>query len=287
MRGHGVERPSDLDVPVGMDAPRAGLEELEPLGRQRQESPLVALQEVSEHLPAHRAVDPQPRDRAVPVAQVLVLLGEAVEARPLQRVVLDVAAASLLLTVLPRVPGAGRKRGEAPVTREGEVHLVDIRVVQACPHDGRLRIIVTNEAGNSSEVAKGVLVKSEEALQLLISHGLLVAVSRVRERHPEHPGPPPLSRVGIERGGALEEVHLGLFPRFGMDDAGGANRPGQSTDESLHRLVATRVAVLLHEVLPDPLAVQSGVELLEDHLAVRRRRGAFRQARAGEHFGRF
>ena len=77
--------------------PRNGLQRL-----------LVGLQEVRPDLLARGAVDPEPRDGAVPAAQEGVLLLEALEPAALERVVLDVAAAALLLAVLPRRPRARR-----------------------------------------------------------------------------------------------------------------------------------------------------------------------------------
>src|SRR5262245_47813612 len=90
----GVEGALDLDVPVRMDRPRAALEDRERLLGQWTERRLVGLEIMREHLAAGRPVDPDPRDRPVPVPEEGVLIGEAVEAAPLERVVLHIAAAS-------------------------------------------------------------------------------------------------------------------------------------------------------------------------------------------------
>ena len=59
--------------------------------------------------------------------------------------------------------------------REGEVHLVHVRIVEARAHDGRLEIVVPDHPRHTAHVAEGVLVEPEERLEPLIPDRLFVA----------------------------------------------------------------------------------------------------------------
>src|SRR6185503_6856395 len=106
-------------------------------------------------------------------------------------------------------------------------------------------------------------------LELLIPDALFVAMARVAERHPEHPRPSPLACRGVQRGRPAEEINLAFGPWCAVKDADGSAPPGRNRPhEPLHRLVARPVAVLLDQVLPDPLQAQAGVEFLRDRRAI-------------------
>ena len=177
MRGHRVVPAADLDMTVRVDRARAGLEEGERLGRERGQGRFVGLKVVRVDLPARRAVDPNSGDGSVPVPQMCVQFLDTVEAPTLQSVVLDVPPASLLLAVFLRIAGAGRKWREAPMPGEGGLHLVDVGIVEAGTDDGRLQIVMANDTRDPAKVAEGVLVQGEEAVELLVPDGLLVAVT--------------------------------------------------------------------------------------------------------------
>ncbi len=131
---------------------------------------------MGEDLSPGRAVDAQPRNRAVPVAQMLVLLFEGAKTAPLERVALDVPAAALLFPILRRIPWPGRQPGEAPVLTEGRIHRIDVGVVETCPDHRRLQVVVTDDARHSPKVSEGVLVQTQKGRDLLIPYRLLVAV---------------------------------------------------------------------------------------------------------------
>src|SRR5215207_8847205 len=107
------------------------------------------------------------------------------------------------------------------------------------------------------------------------------------EGHAEDPRSTPFARGALERGGPAEEIDLAFGPRSTVEDADGSPRRGDRPHEPLHRFVTGAVAVLLDEVLPDPLQAQTRVELLGDRRAVRRRGEPRARCRAGERFGRF
>jgi hypothetical protein len=99
--------------------------------RQRLQRRLLDLDEMRPDLAARRAVNPQPRNRTVPVPQERIPRVEAVEAPALERVVLHVATTALLLPVFlerARLRWQGR---EAPMRREGQVDVVAIGIVEA------------------------------------------------------------------------------------------------------------------------------------------------------------
>lgn len=202
-----------------MHRPHAGPKERKGLGRARLQRALFGLDEVPPHLPARRAMNAEARDGPVPVAEKQVLRLKTLEAPSLERVVLHVAAAPLLLAVLLRVPRLRRQRREAPVRGEGTVHLGHVGIVETGAHDGGLQIIVAHDQGHPAQVTEGALMQPEEGLDALIPDALFVAVPRVTERQPKDPRAVPFAGRGLERRGAAEEVDLAFRARRTMIDA--------------------------------------------------------------------
>ena len=225
-------------------------------------------------------------DRAIPVPQNRILRVEAVEAAAFERIVFDVAAAALLLAVFLGAARLRGQRGEAPVRGERQVDIVAIGIEETRAHDGRFEIVVPYDRRHASEIAEGALVQPKKRLELLIPDRFLVAVPRMAQRHPKHPGPSPLARGGVERGRAAEEIYLCLGPGRTVKDADGAASWRDRPHKPFHRFVARAVPVFLHEVLPDPLHTQTGVELLGDRGAIESRGEPPPWPRAGERFGR-
>jgi hypothetical protein len=228
-----------------------------------------------------------PRNGAIPVPQKRILRVEAVEAAAFERVVFDVAAAALLLTVFLRPARLRGQRGEAPVRGEREIDIVAVGIEEARAHHGRFEIVMTDDRRHASKITEGALVQPEKRLELLIPDRFLVAVPRMAQCHPKHPGPSPLARGGVERGRPAEEIHLCLGPGRTVKDADGSPRRRHRPHKPFHRFVARAVPVLLHQVLPDPLHTQTGVELLRDRRAIEPRGEPRAPRRAGERFGRF
>ena len=82
----------------------------------------------------------------------------------------------------------------------------------------------------------------------------------------------------VERRRAAEEIDLAFGAGGTVEDADGSTRRRDRPHEPFHRFVARAVAVLLDQVLPDPLQAQTGVELLGDRRRdTRRRRTAARR----------
>ena len=156
--------------------------------------------------------------------------------------------------------------------REREIDLVTVGIEEARAHDGGFEIVVANDRGHAAEIAERALVQPQKRLELLIPDRLFVAVARVAERHAKHPRPSPLARRRVERRRAAEEIDLAFGAGRAVKDADGSARRRDRPHEPLHRLVARAVAVLLDQVLPDPLQAQTGVELLGDRRAIHARR---------------
>ena len=283
---HRVEGPPDFDVAIGVDGPLASREVRKRVDGERLQRPLLDLDEVRPDLAPRGPVNPQSGDRAIPVPEERIVRVEAVEPPALQGVAFDVPAAALLLAVFLRAARLRRQRREAPVRGEREIDVVAIGIEEARADHGGFEIVVTNDLRHAAEVAKRALVQAKKRLEFLIPDRFLVAVPRMAERHPKHPRPAPLAGRGVERRRAAEEIHL----RFGAGRAvKDADRPARRRDrahEPFHRFVARAVAVLLDQVLPDPLQAQPGVELLGDGRAIERGRES-RPPGAGERFGRF
>ena len=85
-------------------------------------------------------MNPQTRDRAIPVPQTRFVGVETVEAPALQRVAFDVPAAALLLAVFLRVARLRRQGCEAPVGGEGEIDIMAVGIEETRAHDGRFRL---------------------------------------------------------------------------------------------------------------------------------------------------
>ena len=111
--------------------------------------------------------------------------------------------------------------------------------------------------------------RARKALELLIPDRFLVAVTRVAQRHPEHPGTAPLARLAIEGRRALEVSPPALLPRQAVHHAAGALLRSKRPYVALHRLVAVAVREALHQVLEDALDRQPELELLRDRVVVR------------------
>jgi hypothetical protein len=173
------------------------------------------------------------------------------------------------------------------VRGEREIDVVAIGIEEAGAHDGRFEIVVPDNRRYATEVAEGALMQPEKRLELLIPDRFLVAVPRMAQRHPKHPGPSPLARGGVERRGASEEIHLRLGAGRAVKHADGSPRRRQRPHKPFHRFVAGAVPVLLDEVLPDPLQAQTDVEFLENGGPIDRRGEPRARGRAGERFGRF
>lgn len=129
-------------------------------------------------------------------------------------------------------------------------------------------------------------MQREERGELLIPHRLFIAVARVAQCHPKHPGPTPFPGRRVERGRAAEEIDLRFGAWGAMKDAHGTTRRRDRPHESLHRLVARAVAIHLDQVLPDPLDAQACVELRGNRLPVDPRGKSRPRCRAGKRFGR-
>jgi len=172
------------------------------------------------------------------------------------------------------------------VRGERQVDIVAIGIEETRAHDSRFEIVVPDDRRDATEIAAGALVQPEKRLELLIPDRVLVAVARMAQRHPKHPGPSPLARGRVECRRAAEEIHLRLGPGGTVKDADGSPRRRQRPRKPFHRLIARAVPVLLDQVLPDPLQAQTGVEFFGDGGAIQARGEPRAPCRAGERFGR-
>ena len=102
-QGHGVETAVHFDMAVAVHGALASGEDRKGRRGERLQHALLGLDKVRPHLAAGRAMDAQPRNRAIPVPQKRILRLEAVEPAALQRVAFDVPAAPLLLPIFLRV----------------------------------------------------------------------------------------------------------------------------------------------------------------------------------------
>jgi hypothetical protein len=175
---------------------------------------------------------------------------------------------------------------------------VAVGIVEAGAHNGGFEIVVAYDPRDPTDVAKRPLVQPQERLELLIPDRFLVAMPRMAERQAKDPRPTPLAGRRIERRRSAEEIDLSLGSGGAVKDPDRAALRRDGAHEALHRFVAGAVAVLLDEVLPDPLQAETGVELLGDRRPIygggkprARRRAGERCGRfwvgAGERFGRF
>jgi hypothetical protein len=199
-------------------------------------------------------VDPEARDRPIPLPQEHIVGIEAVEAAPFQRVGFDVAAAALLFSVFFRIRRPGRQRREAPVRRERQVDVMAVGVEEARAYDRRFEIVMTHDERHTTQIAECALVESEEGLELLIPHRFFVPMARVTEREAKDPRPPPFTGRDIERRGATEEIDLPFGAGCAMKHPDRSTGRREGPHEAFHRFVARAVAVLLDQVLARSVA---------------------------------
>ena len=167
---------------------------------------------------------------------------------------------------------------------EGGVELADVGVVQAAPDHRCLEIVMADDLDHAPKREEGVLMGAQEAAPVLAPQRLLVPVPAAAQRHPEDPGSPPLPGHRVQhQGRALEVVHLGLLPRRVLHDVHdlGPTAP-DPPHEPLHREVPVGEAVLLAEVLPDPLSGQTPLHPSLDHHSERLAGAGRTRPRAGD-----
>ena len=170
---------------------------------------------------------------------------------------------------------------------ERQVDIMAIGIEDTRAHDGRFEIVVTDDHWHPAEITEGPLVQPEKCLEFLIPDRFLVAVSRMAQGHPKHPGPSPFAGRGVERRRAAKKIDLPFGTRRTVKDADSPAGRRDRPYESLDRLVARAVPVLFDQILPDPLQAQAGVEFLSDRRAIQRCGEPRARSRAGERFGRF
>jgi hypothetical protein len=169
MQWGGVKGSLDLDVPVGMDGALTGAKEGKTLRCQRLQSRFLDLEKVGNHLTAGGAVNAQPRHSSIPTPEMLIVLGEIVEAAVFQSIGLNVATAPFLLAVLLRIARACGQRREVPVAGEGGIDLIDVRVIETSTHDRCFLVIMAYNPRNTAQVGKGVFVQAERKVSSLWS----------------------------------------------------------------------------------------------------------------------
>jgi len=99
-------------------------------------------------------VNPQASHRPVPAPEKLVLICQAVKAATFEGIVLDVTAAAFLLAVLLGIAGAGGQGREAPVPGEGLIDHIDVWVIETCPYDCSLHIVMPMTFGTPPRSVK-------------------------------------------------------------------------------------------------------------------------------------
>jgi hypothetical protein len=92
----------------------------------------------------------------------------------------------------------------------------------------------------------------------LIEDELGILVPATGQRHDEGPGAPQPIVLGIPEQAAVPEVHLGFRAGIDLEAQGGPRRRRRhAAQEPLDRRIAAAEAVLLHQQLPDRLALDA------------------------------
>lgn len=264
LRGNRVIRLGHLDVTVPVHRPSAFLKAGESTGRQWRQLRLFLLEE-QVNLLAGGAVDAGVGDPPFPVAEVLILLGQADERVALQGIVLDVIDPLFHLALVPRHPRLGRQNHRPVVLTEGLDFRVHLRIVPVRPTDGRLEIVDHGRLGNPAKGPEGVLQAAEEVLGRLMVNHLAVRLSRETQDDPEDITAATFA-VRPQNRRPDAEVHLCLLTQQHLQPAERQRLTlTQTLEEPTNAGVAGRETMPLHQVLVDPLAGQSLPELCLNH----------------------
>ena len=157
------------------------LEVKEGLGWQRAQRGLLHGLEAGEDVLLRCAVDALIGNGLLPLAKMDVLGGDIGEVMSFEGVILHVVDVAFDFALVLGCVWARGNDGRLIVVREGEDLGVQFRIVPVGLFDGRLQIIDPQSGRNSSEVAKGVLERSEKVVSALGEEGLGVAFARVAE----------------------------------------------------------------------------------------------------------
>jgi hypothetical protein len=159
------------------------------------------------------------------------------------------------------------------------------------------QIVQDEYARGSAQSGECGLVHLGPGVRAGSEHDQPDAFAAEAERQYKQAGAAVASGLRIADHGSFAIVDLAFLTGFGDDDGAGLlwrRRSAQLVDETLDALITADEAVIVHQVLPDPLGIAASGERLFDQLAVRftgaRGCGWRRQtdAKAGDHpTGRF
>ena len=256
----------ELDVAVAVHTAFRLHEAGKEVGRQGPKGGLLDLFEVGANLFASGAVNALVGDTPLPITQVHVERGEVLELLALHRTLFDVTDVALHLALVLRGAWARRQGRHVVVRTEGRKFRIKFGVVDVGLEHSGLQIVEHQQLRSSAEVSPRVLDAAHEALGVLAWHRLGVALARVAQGHAQDVNLAPLSPdLHPQR----SIVDLGLLACLALHAPHPLRLPGlELGHESLHRLVAVFEAVVVNEVLPDPLRVEGQLQLALDELAI-------------------
>jgi hypothetical protein len=264
LRRHRIVGPVELNMTIAMHlATRLGKARKQRIGQGRQSRALRRKQRT--HLLAHRPMNAGVGNRALPLRQELVLIGQGAKRTPLQSVVLSELDACFDLALVLGPCRLGRQY-DGPVVPGKLRHLRIERWIEPVGfEDRRLQIVYDGGARDSAKVSVGVLTTANERLGILPPDRLAVALARMTEHGTKQVRAPTFALL-IDDRSALAKIHLHLFAGRALDATmRQLQLMGQAMDATFDRLVTPSESVIAHQVLVDALGRKPRSDRRRDH----------------------
>ena len=257
---YGVVRLHHFDMTVTMDLALRFVKQGEWFAAQgTQRRPLDLLEHLSDML-ASRPMNPRVGDGSFPVLQVLVLFLQVSERSSFESIRFDVPNAALDLPLVSRHIRFCRKERRAVVHTEVTNLRCQFRVVPVGMTDRSPQIVDHDRLRNTAKAPKRVLQASQKVLRGLARRSFAIPFAAVAQHDAEHMRLASAT-IGQQERGHRPIVDLCLESRRTFHATHRErNARGQLLNEATNAVITSRVLLIVHQILIDPL----GAQLLSD-----------------------
>lgn len=130
-------------------------------------------------------------------------------------------------------------------------------------------VFYLEDTATPAEGAQGVLDAAHQVLRLLTEERLAVGLARIAQDHTQDPRPAARAVLRVDDPTSMTEIDLRLLAGFDLHAPHPLRLcPAQTSDETLHRLIAATESDLGDQILMDALGGEAKVEFGTDELGV-------------------